>query len=306
MKVTDGRTTQTFAQVTTVTTERGGGYSERGLLGLAVSPRFDRDRLVYALFSSPDLATEQVVRWRDCAGVAGAPETILTLPSSPNCCHHGGRLVFGPDGALYVTVGDHQSAARAANAASAPAQDPSDVRGKILRYTADGAVPTDNPFGPTNPVWAAGFRNVFGFAFAPDGSAFVTDNGPTGDAGSPATGYDLAFRVQAGVTYQWPYCYGDAHPLLGGVGCGGRPTPEWSSERVALVPTGATFVSGSGPPRMAGRFVFCTALDGMRIFVPTSAGATVETGPAGCRFDVRQGPDGALYFSDETTIYRFA
>ncbi len=305
VKVTDGRTVQTFAQVTTVTTERNGGYSERGLLGLAIGPRFDRDRFVYALFSAPDFATEQVVRWRDCAGVASAPETILTLPSSPNCCHHGGRITFSPDGALYVTVGDHQSAARAAAASEAPAQDVTDVRGKILRYDANGAVPPDNPLGAGNPAWAAGFRNVFGLAFAPDGTAFVTDNGPTGDAGSPTTGYDVAFRVRAGVTYQWPYCYGDGHALLGNADCGGRPAPEWSSERTPLVPTGATFVSASGPARMAGRFVFCTALDGMRIFVPGSPRATVESGPAGCRYDVKQGPDGALYFSDDTSIYRF-
>ena len=76
----------TFATVPTVTTERGGGYSERGLLGLALSPSFATDHFVYAFYSRNDFSTQVVVRFTDCAGVASEPTTLLTLPV-------GGRLL---------------------------------------------------------------------------------------------------------------------------------------------------------------------------------------------------------------------
>jgi len=73
-----------------------------------------------------------------------------------------------------------------------------------------------------------------------------------------------------------------------------------------VVPTGATFVDGSGPAGTAGRLVFCTLNEGMKILAPGSPHATVAKGPAACRLDVKQGPDHALYFSDTAHIYRLA
>jgi glucose/arabinose dehydrogenase len=170
-----------FATVSTVTTEPGGGYSERGLLGLAVSPTFAQDRSVYAFYSNADRAHQTVVRWTDCGGTGTAATSLITLPAGGDCCHKGGRLAFGPDGKLYVTLGDEHG--------PAAAQNTSDVRGKVLRYNPDGSVPPDNPFGPGNPVWAYGFRNPFGIAFSAGGQLAVTNNGPTGDEGrrAPAT-----------------------------------------------------------------------------------------------------------------------
>jgi len=179
------------------------------------------------------------------------------------------------------------------------------VRGKILRYNADGTVPPDNPFGRSDPVWAAGMRNPFGIAFGADGTLFVTVNGPTGDAGSPPTGYDLAFDATVGAIYQWPYCYGYSHPITPYRDCGGRPAPAWSSETMTTVPTGAAWVEGLGPAPMAGHFVFCNEEAGMLIFDGGSPRATVTPGPSHCRLDVKEGPDHALYYSDETAIYRF-
>src|SRR5439155_2532795 len=83
-----------FATVRTVTTEAGGGYSERGLLGLAISPAFASDRFVYAFYSEADRAHQAVVRWTDCAGTATAPKRIMRLPAGSDCCHKGGRLAF--------------------------------------------------------------------------------------------------------------------------------------------------------------------------------------------------------------------
>jgi glucose/arabinose dehydrogenase len=296
----------TWATVPTVTTEPGGGNSERGLLGLALSPTFATDHFVYAFYSSTDYSTQVVVRFQDCAGLASEPQTIITLPAGGDCCHKGGRIAFGPDGKLYVTLGDQHAVTTASvNRADSVPQDPSDVRGKILRYNADGTVPADNPFGAGNPVWATGFRNPFGLAFG-NGQVFVTSNGPTRDVGIGSSGYDLAFFVTAGGQYQWPACYGYGNLTPGATSCLGRPDPDWSSEAETTVPTGATWVDQSGPVPYAGHFVFCNYNTGMLVFTPGTPRATVTAGPSECRFDVTQGPDGALYFSDASAIYRLA
>jgi glucose/arabinose dehydrogenase len=287
-----------FAKVPTVTSEKGGGYSERGLLGLAISPTFAADRFVYAFVSHPDRQHQDIVRWTDCAGTGGAFTTLVRLPAGNDCCHKGGRLAFGPDSKLYATLGEEH--------VPSAAQNTKDPRGKVLRYSADGTVPADNPFGAGNPVWAFGFRNPFGLAISPTGQMAVTSNGPTGDAGSPTTGFDIVFdNVKAGAGYQWPRCYGYSHPIPGQTGCGaGQVEPSWSSEATTVVPTGAAFVDASGPAGLDRHLVFCTYNSGMLILTPGTPHATVTKGPAECKLDVTQGPDHAVYYSDSGHIYR--
>jgi aldose sugar dehydrogenase len=158
VRVWQNGASKVFAKVKTVTTEPDGTYSERGLLGLAISPTFTTDRYVYAFYSDADYKTQHVIRWTDCDGTGTAAKIIATFPAGGDCCHKGGRLAFGPDGKLYVTLGDEHDAPAAQSLA--------DVRGKVLRYNPDGTIPSDNPFGPTNPIWAYGFRNPFGIAFS--------------------------------------------------------------------------------------------------------------------------------------------
>ena len=288
---------RTFATVPTVTTEAGGGYSERGLLGLAISPTFAGDRFVYAFYSDPDRARQHVVRWRDCAGAGTDASVIVTVPSGGDCCHKGGRLAFGADGMLYVTLGDEHTATAA--------QDTGDPRGKVLRYRPDGTVPPDNPFGPADPVWAYGLRNPFGIAVSSSGQVAITNNGPSGDAGSPRTGYDtIMLAVNRGAAYQWPLCYGYSHPLLGPAGCDGRSAPDWSSETSTVVPTGAAWIDAAAQPPYAGHLVVCTDEAGMLIVTPGSPHASVARGPAQCRLAVAEGPDHRVYVSDTTSIDR--
>ena len=305
IKVVDAGGVRTLDTVPTATAESGGGYNERGLLGLALSPTFSTDHLVYVYWSRPDYTTQVVERFRECNGAAGAREAIITLPAGDGCCHKGGRIAFGPDGKLYVTVGDQHAVApgEVANPDSVP-QNPADLRGKILRYEPDGSVPGDNPFGAGSAVWAAGFRNPYGLAFG-NGTAFVTDNGPTGDLGWDR-GMDLAMVVPAGARFQWPACAGYSHPTPGATDCVGGIEPDWSSEEGTVVPTGAAWIDESGPAPLAGHFVFCTLNDGMLIFTPGDPHATVVPGPSECKLDVAQGPDHAVYYSDEQAVYRFA
>jgi glucose/arabinose dehydrogenase len=289
IKVWQSGAAQDFATVSTVTTQPGGGYSERGLLGLAVSPTFAQDRFVYAMYSEPDYAHQTVVRWTDCLGKGTARTTIVAnLPTGADCCHKGGRLAFGTDGMLYVTLGDNHSAPSA--------QDSCDVRGKILRYAPDGSVPPGNLCGA---VYAKGLRNPFGLAFSPT-QLFVTNNGPSGDAGSPSTGYDTVYDVTAGGNYSWPTCYGYSHPLSAPACAGSGPL--WSSEGSTVVPTGATYISASGPPGLAGHFVFCTFNGGGRIYEgPQSVAAALPH----CKLDIKESPDHVLYYSDTSAIYRY-
>jgi glucose/arabinose dehydrogenase len=276
VRVWQNGASKVFATVPTVTTEAGGGYSERGLLGLAIPPTFAQDHLVYAFYSNTDRAHQTVVRWTDCAGTGTNATTILTLPAGGDCCHKGGRLAFAPDGHLFVTLGEEHTPAAAQN--------------------------TGNPFGTA--VWAYGLRNPFGIAVAASGQVALTNNGPSGDAGSPSTGYDTVIAaVGRGSGHQWPLCYGYSHPIAPATSCGGQPGPDWSSEASTVVPTGATFVDASGPAGYAGKLVFCTFNSGGRILTPGSP-ATVAAAAPQCRLDIRQGPNHALYYSDTSGIYR--
>src|SRR3989440_3038210 len=286
----DGKTSRVFATVSASTS------GERGLLGLAVSPAFQSDHFVYAFYSrADDQSRQRVVRWTDQGGTGTSLTTIVDhLPAGNDCCHKGGRIAFGPDRKLYVTLGE--------NHVAADAQRTSSLRGKILRYNPDGTVPGDNPFGSGNPVWAIGLRNPFGMAFSGDGSLFVTDNGPSGDAGTPGSGWDEVDRVVRGGNYQWPTCFGDGRRLQG-LQCAGT-LPAWQSGSEDVVPTGATFVSQKGLTGYQGTFVFCSYSEA-RLKVMSSDGTRVLFDGPRCQLDVKEGPDHALYLSDSSAIHRF-
>src|SRR3989475_4321419 len=116
----DGTTRRTFATVSTSTD------GERGLLGLALSPIFDKDHFVYAFYSrADDLTRQRVVRWLDRGGAGVNPTTIVeNLPAGPDCCHKGGRSAFGPRGKLYVTLGGNHKAAEAQQPSSPRRKNP--------------------------------------------------------------------------------------------------------------------------------------------------------------------------------------
>jgi hypothetical protein len=133
----------------------------------------------------------------------------------------------------------------------------------------------------------------------------VTSNGPSGDAGAPSTGYDsVILNVERGKGYQWPQCYGYSHPLMSPSCPSDQPQPDYSSENGTMVPTGAAFISSSGPSQLAGRLVFCAVTSGMRVVAPGSPPATLQNGPSGCRLDAKEAPDHSVYFSDTSTISR--
>lgn len=142
---------------------RWGG--EQGLLSLAFHPRFAENGLAFVAYTARDNAVT-VERYEEAAdGARVDPATaslVLRLPKSdPN--HNGGTLAFGPDGMLYVSVGDGGGAGDP----EGDAQDPESLFGKILRLDVDAAepyaIPPDNPFG--NEVWDLGLRNPWRMSF---------------------------------------------------------------------------------------------------------------------------------------------
>ena len=158
---------------------------EGGLLGLAVSPHYARDRLVYAYFTSAE-------RQPDRALPARRPRRSRSSPASRAAeIHDGGRIAFGPDGKLYAGVGETGS--------TALAQDLGSLNGKILRMNPDGSVPADNPFAGSR-VWSLGHRNVQGLAWDRAGHLWATEFGQNT--------FDEVNLIRPGRNYGWPVVEG--------------------------------------------------------------------------------------------------
>lgn len=147
---------------------------ERGLLGVAFDPNFASNNHVYLYYTTTSV-NNRISRFTANGDVGGSELVLANLPALGAGVHNGGALHFGPDGKLYVAVGD--------NAESARAQQQDNVFGKMLRFNSDGTIPTDNPFYGTNTgqnraVWALGLRNPFTFAFHPtSGRMLINDVG---------------------------------------------------------------------------------------------------------------------------------
>jgi hypothetical protein len=183
--VRDGhRRKRPFLDLRTVVS-RPHANSEDGFLSLAFAPGFAKNRRLYVSYSTRH-DTERLDEWRaNRSGthvVSGSRRKLLELPH-PEAHHYGGDLHFGPDGYLYVSVGDGGESTHGVRA-----QDLSSVFGKILRIdprrASDGApyrIPPGNPFagtpGARPEIWLYGVRNPWRFSFTPRGDLIVGDVG---------------------------------------------------------------------------------------------------------------------------------
>jgi glucose/arabinose dehydrogenase len=247
-----------------------GGVGEGGLLGIALSPDYESDELVYAYYTTG--VDNRVVRFR----LGEEPELILAgIPV--NAFHNGGRIAFGPDGLLYVGTGD--AGERGAS------QDINPLAGKILRITPDGSVPSGNPF-PDNPVYSYGHRNVQGLAWDAGGQLYATEFGQNT--------YDEVNLIVPGGNYGWPTVEG----------AGGEPEyidPISTFSTTEASPSGAEILKGGAIPQWEGSF-FMAGLRGQRLWRLglDQRGAVIEReelllNAAGRLRHVAQAPDGSLW-----------
>jgi len=260
---------------------------ERGLLGVAFDPHFSLNHYIYLYYTVPGIPSHnRVVRFTANGDVVlpGSRVIVLELDAlSTATNHNGGALHFGPDGNLYIAVGD--------NAKGSNSQNLSKLFGKILRIAPDGTIPLDNPFVQSttarHEIWAWGLRNPFTFAFrGTTNFMYINDVGQ-----STWEEIDLG---QAGTNYGWPATEGPT------------TNPEYESpiyyygHSDGCAITGGAFYSPTTPnfpSSYVGKYFFGDYCSGfIRVLNPSTAQATNFITDASQPVDIQVGADGSLYY----------
>jgi aldose sugar dehydrogenase len=272
-----------------------------GMLDIVLHPGFDTNRLVYISYSKAVSGGRTTAvaraRWEDDR-LEGLVDVFVAQAAGSAGQHFGSRIVFDRNGSMYVTIGDRGTAERAQNL--------NDHAGTTLRLHDDGSVPDDNPFvgrDDARPeIFTYGNRNPQGLAVHPEtGEVWLNEHGPRGG--------DEINRLEAGGNYGWPnFRYAnhydgrsipDYQPGQGVV----LPLVDWTP---ALAPSGLAFYTGDRFPNWRGS-VFSGGLVGQQIRRVVFDGTEVVhqeqlLADYGARIrDVRQGPDGYIYFLTDSS-----
>jgi putative heme-binding domain-containing protein len=264
---------------------------ERGLLGVALDPAFDRNGFVYLCY----VAAEPFIRHRvsrfTARGDSALPgsECVLfegddqrTLGGRVPAGHQGGAVHFGGDGKLYVAIGDQT--------AGEPSQRLDTLQGKLLRINPDGSIPDDNPFatkarGKYRAIWALGLRNPFTFAVQPEtGRIFLNDVGETR--------WEEINEAIPGANYGWPAAEGPSSDP--------RFRAPIHAYPVASISGGAfcpAATAGGFPRRYRGQYFFADFVKGWIKVLDPDRPRRVETFATGLSrpVDLKFAPDGSLY-----------
>lgn len=261
---------------------------ERGLIGVTVAPDFPNHPYVYVVYVTDKPFTHhRISRFRaygDVA-VAGSEEILFRgddqskFGGNKPSGHQGGGIHFGPDGKLYVGLGEQT--------AGEPSQRMDALQGKILRLNPDGSIPSDNPFlnettGKYQAIWAKGCRNPFTFAFSKTGDMLINDVGGK---------FEEINRGIAGANYGWP---GVDHGPTDKAGITG-PIHIYPQSSI----NGGDFcsTSSSWPELYHGRYFFADFVHGWVKSIDPKDPKTSHQFLSGIRrpVDVRFGTDGSLY-----------
>lgn len=240
---------------------------ESGLLGIAVSPAFETDGLVFLYVTTAD--DNRIVRAVYDGTALSEPSVILDgIPAAR--IHDGGRMAFGPDGLLYAATGEAGDGELA--------QDPASLGGKILRITPDGAPAPGNP-DPASPVYSLGHRNVQGLAFDDEGRLWASEFGQND--------VDELNLVTPGANYGWPEVEGS-----GGAPEFTDPVTTWPVADAS--PSGLAYADGR---------LWMAALRGERLWsIEVGADGTASAreffvGEYGRLRTVAAAPDGSLWLT---------
>jgi glucose/arabinose dehydrogenase len=259
-----------------------------GLLGIALDPDFKTNHYLYVYYTKDSPRENRVSRF-EVVGNSCIDETDIVTGLEVGKADQGGQLLFH-NGYLLVSVGSQKGA---------PAQDPSNRLGKILRYNPDGSVPPDGPFsvpGAPNPVWTMGHRNAFGLALGPGGRIYETENGPHCD--------DELNLLEPGVNYGW----GEGK-RCGGEGIGEDPRPALITWPETIVPTDLWWYTGP-LQSLAGDLYMGNIFNGLHRIRLDGSGTKVVSDtviyeiPGGV-VSVIEGPERFLYFLTREKLFRF-
>ncbi|HJT67165.1 MAG TPA: PQQ-dependent sugar dehydrogenase [Pyrinomonadaceae bacterium] len=265
---------------------------ERGLLGVAFDPNFATNNFIYLYYTVPiEPRHNRVSRFTANGDVAvpGSETIILELDNlSTATNHNGGAIHFGPDGKLYVAVGE--------NANGANSQTLTNRLGKMLRINSDGSIPIDNPFfntatGANRSIWALGLRNPFTFAFqSGTGRLFINDVGQS-------TWEEINDGI-AGSNYGWPITEGvTTNPAF--------RSPLFVYTHGTGPTTGCAIAGGAFynplnvqfPSSFTGKYFFADLCSGwIRVFDPATGAAADFASGIAQPVDLKVGPDGSLYY----------
>ncbi|MBB5797686.1 glucose/arabinose dehydrogenase [Streptomyces caelestis] len=196
---------------------------EGGLLGIALSPDYASDHMIYAYFTSA--SDNRIVRMlydekKPSGEQLGAPDTVFRgIPKG--FVHNGGRIEFGPDKMLYVGTGESGD--------TGLSQDKESVGGKILRLTPEGEPAPGNPF-PDSPVYSYGHRNVQGLAWDSKQRLFASEFGQDT--------WDELNAIKPGDNYGWPEAEGRSDDS--GFH---NPIDQWTTAEAS--PSGIAYAEGS-------------------------------------------------------------
>ena len=266
-----------------------------GLLDVALSPTFAQDQLVYLSFAEPGGPGGSTAVARGRLGERGLEGTQVIWRQEPKVAsnnHWGSRLVFRPDGTLFVTLGDRYTY-------SEHAQNLGDALGKIVRINPDGSIPKDNPFvaraGARAEIWSYGHRNIQAATLDAEGRLWTVEHG--------ARGGDELNQPEAGKNYGWPVItYGvDYSGAKIGVGTTrpGMEPPVYYWDPV-IAPSGATFYSGDAFRDWKGDLLIGSLQPGRLVRLRLTNGRVSHeeryvVAPGERVRDVVQGPDGLIY-----------
>jgi glucose/arabinose dehydrogenase len=294
-----------MVEVTGVPTVEPGGQG--GLLDVAIAPDFADSKTVYLTYSEPGAKGSALALARGTLVVPNPAHAALQnvaviwrSGSNGPGGQFGARIAFSPDGQyLFLSSGERQR--------FMPAQDPEQLLGKILRLTLDGKAAPGNPMEDAGGVramtWTTGHRNPYGLAFAPDGTLWETEMGPSGG--------DELNVIEPGKNYGWPI-------VSNGDNYSGQPIPDHPSKpefqapvlwwNPSISPGGMMIYTGDLFPQYKGN-AFIGALSGqalVRVVLNGKDAKPADQWDMNARIrDVAQAPDGAIWLlQDDGVIER--
>lgn len=272
-----------------------GSSTEAGVLGMELDPAFSSNKKVYICYSywNGNNGRNRVSSFI-ISGSSLTSEKPLLSDMLGAWNHNGCRVVYGPDGKLYITMGE------AGNEANA--QDQSKLSGKIFRINPDGTIPGDNPIAGS-PVWTLGHRNPQGLVFQPGtNTLWSTEHGPDIR--------DELNVIEKGKNYGWPNCTGtQACPSVSNYKPAIAQYEPNDSDTIA--PSDMMFYTADTFPQWKGSLFFVTLKTG-RLYRLEVSGQSVtkqeiliNNSQYGRLRDIAPGPDGRIYIStDDGKILR--